>query len=190
MNLFEKFLKFCGKSPAQIMNILDFLGMHPTPALRSAAAASRLSTQQGGKQVYYGKSQALPAFARGVAESALVEACVANVACEYTPHIEQQRLYATTADYGFDGNLPIEYEGIAANCGAVKKVGMTVAKQEKNSQPYRYVDRAHVLACCCGTPDDCPFYEAAVAEREEVERKMRKLRDQEEEAEKKSSAAQ
>ena len=131
------------------------------------------------KQVYEGPSTAVPEFAKGLEPSAIIEACVAHVVCEYTPHIEQQRIYCTSRR-DMQGNLEVEYEGIMGSCGATKNFGLAVAQDEGSLQAYRYVDLNHIYACCCGDPEQCPFYVKGKSERDTIERKMRKLPEREE----------
>ena len=132
-----------------------------------------------GSQIFRGHLREIPDFAKGVDASAMIDVCKQHVVCEYTPHIEQQRIYSTKR--GFDGNLETEYEGIAANCGAIKNFGMAVAKEQGYLKAYRYVDLNHILACCCGKPRRCVFYLEARGEQSAVDRQLKKLPSQEEE---------
>ena len=78
------------------------------------------------------------------------------------------------------GNLPIEYEGIAGSCGATRNFGNEVARQDGYLQAYRYVDLNHIYACCCGEPEKCRFYEVGESEQEAIDSQLRKLPDQDE----------
>jgi len=132
------------------------------------------------KQVFEGRPVALPEFAQGVDSAMIIEACKANAVCEYTPHIEQERIYSTIRR-DMQGNLEIDYEGVAATCGAIKNFGMKVAQDEGLIQAYRYVDLNHIYRCCCGRPELCPFFQEASRERSTIDRQMRKLPEEEEE---------
>ena len=128
------------------------------------------------QQVFLGEPLAeLPEFAQGIDTSALVSACQAHIVCDYTPHIEQQRIYIP-GRRNMDGNLDTEYEGISATCPAIKTFGLIIAQEDGLIQAYRYVDVNHILACCCQRPADCPFLEKAVEERDSVDRRMRKYK--------------
>ena len=139
---------------------------------RAAHPAAPAAKRQGSRQVFAGKLLEMPPFARDIEPSALVELCLQKAVCEYTPHIEQSRIY-TPGRRDRDGNLLIEYEGILSNCGAIKNFGLAVAQEELHNQPYRYVDLNHVLACCCGKPEYCPFYLKATTERKRIEWEQR-----------------
>gem|GEM_PF-3440037 len=128
------------------------------------------------QQVFLGEPvDRTPEFAHGISKSALVSACEQHVVCDYTPHIEQQRIYKP-GRRDMDGNLDTEYEGIAASCPAIKTFGLVIAQEDGLIQAYRYVDINHILGCCCGRPGDCPFLAKAVHERDTVNRRMRKYK--------------
>ena len=181
--LVERFLEKRGKTPQEIAKILDYWGMEPSPELKATLAPPPSGhAPKLGQQMYHGKRlKELPSFAQGVEASSLIDACMAHVACKYTPQIEQQRLYGTGRQEA-DGDLNIEYEGISANCGAIRSFAMRIAEDDGLSLPYRYVDRDHILLYCCGNPDECRFYNAAVREQEGIERGMRRYRKKKEEA--------
>lgn len=96
-----------------------------------------------------------------------------HVVCKYRPHVEFKKIMSTRQ--GLDGNLEPEYEGIAADCGAVKNFGMQVAKYDEMLQPYRYVNLDHVFMACCGTPRRCPFFLAAEGESFDFNRKLKQV---------------
>jgi len=128
------------------------------------------------QQVFLGEPlDEIPSFAQDVNTSALVGACEEHVVCDYTPHIEQQRIYKP-GRRDMDGNLETEYEGIAATCPAIKNFGFVIAQEDGLIQAYRYVDINHILGCCCSRPRDCPFFEKAIQERDTVSRRMRKYK--------------
>lgn len=161
--------------------ILDVLGMKKAAPAPRPQPRPRAAAKPKVKQVFEGRSAEPPAFTQGVVSSQLIEACLANITCEHTPHIEHQRIYSTVKR-DMEGNLAIEYDGIAGSCGPTKNFGLQVAREEELLQAYRYVDLNHIYTCCCGNSVLCPFYRAARAEREMVEEKMLKLEEDEAQA--------
>ena len=152
-----------------VVHVLDRFAPQagPTPAPDPAFDAV-LAGGEHCDRVYAGTPGHRPGFAVGVDHSALVAACAGNVVCEYTPRIEQQRIYST-GQRDRNGDLKVAFAGIAASCGATEQFGLTVAKQHGRAKPYRYVDLSHILACCCVNPQTCPFRGEAVAQRSAVE---------------------
>jgi hypothetical protein len=125
-------------------------------------------------QVMPGKApESMPEFARNVDAAQLAKACQDNVQCCFSPKIEMQRLYRPTRDAA--GNLDIEYEGISASCPPMKNVGSAVSKAAGQVRPFRYVDLNHILSCCCGNPQHCPFYQKETEQRREQQKLMRKI---------------
>ncbi len=140
-------------------------------------AATPMQQQQRVQQVYHGGEVDIPEFAEHADRSEWAELSQANAVCTFVPRVEYQKLFQT-GRHQADGNLAVEYEGIAASCGAIKKFAAEVAKEEGLAGAYRYVDINHIFECCCGNPDYCPFYRKAIAEKERIERSMRKLPNQ------------
>ncbi len=161
--------------------LLEKLGLREPPPPPPPPRTAKPAPKPASKQVFAGKAGPAPAFAEGIDSSALITACEQNVVCEYTPSVEQQRIYSTGRRQ-MDGNLAIEYEGIAGCCAGTKNFGLEVARDEQMRQAYRYVDLNHIFTCCCGDPRRCPFYQRAVSEREDVEGQMRRLPDQDDDA--------
>lgn len=155
-----KFIKrLLGKDDA-----VDFVP--PAPA-----AAPRPRPPQ--RQVFAGRLAAEPAFALDLDAARLIKACEEHMVCPCTPHFEQQRIYRTLGKPDANGNMPIEYEGIAVSCSAISEHGAKVGQEEGQSRPFRYGDRDHVLACCCGDPKKCPFYRKMQQERERLSRHLK-----------------
>jgi hypothetical protein len=158
-----------------IQNVLEWLGISkppPAPEPKPRPAGKKLV-----KQVFEGTCPRTPAFAEGVPTADIIAACQQHVACKYTPSFEHQRIYGM-GRRDMQGNLPIEYEGIAGSCGATRTFGNEIAKEDGYVQAYRYIDLNHIFACCCGTPEDCRFYLAGQSEQEAVASQQRKLPEQ------------
>lgn len=125
------------------------------------------------KQVYEGRCREVPEWAEGLESAQIIQACTENVECKFHPHIEYKRIMS--ARTGVDGNLEPEYDGIAADCGAIKSQGLKVAKMDGYIQAYRYVDLDHIYSCCCGIPRKCPFYLNAVGESQDLDSQRRRI---------------
>jgi hypothetical protein len=118
-------------------------------------------------QVFRGRQGGRQGFIADIAMSDTAAACMEHLACTYSAHVGQQRIYASGNGQG-TGNLQVAFEGIAVSCGAIRLAGGTVARQHGQTKPYRYADLNHVLGCCCGDYRSCPFYEEATMQRSAV----------------------
>jgi len=157
----------------QIQRFLEWLGVskpaQPPPQTKPRDPGKKLV-----KQVFEGTCVALPPFAEGVESADMIAACEEHIACKYTPSFEHQRIYGM-GRRDMQGNLPIEYEGIAGSCGATRTFGNEIANQDGYLQAYRYVDLNHIHACCCGDPEECRFYMAGKSEQEAIDDQQQKL---------------
>jgi hypothetical protein len=125
------------------------------------------------KQVYEGRLRQAPEWVEGLDNAQIIDACIEHATCKFHPHIEFKRIMS--ARTGVDGNLEPEYEGIAADCGAVKNFGLKVAKMDGYIDKYRYVDLNHILSACCGNPRKCPFYLNAIGESQDLNARQRRV---------------
>jgi hypothetical protein len=125
------------------------------------------------KQVYEGRCRQKPEWVEGLDHAKIIEACTEHAVCKFHPHIESKRIMS--ARTGVDGNLEAEYEGIAADCGAVKNFGLKVAKMDGYIDKYRYVDLNHIFSACCDKPRKCPFYLNAIGESQDLNAQQRRL---------------
>lgn len=160
-----------------IQRFLEWLGVSkpapPPPEVKPRDPGKKLV-----KQVFEGTCAALPPFAEEVESADMIGVCQEHVACKYTPSFEHQRIYGM-GRRDMQGNLPIEYEGIAGSCGATRNFGNEIANQDGYLQAYRYVDLNHIYACCCGDPEKCRFYMAGKSEQETIDDQQQKLPEQE-----------
>lgn len=125
------------------------------------------------KQVYEGRPREKPEWAENLDQAHLVNACEKHAVCKYTPHIEIKKIMS--ARKGVDGNLEPEYEGVAADCGAIKNFGRHVAQRDGFLQPYRYVDINHIFTCCCDKPRKCTFYSLAEGQDQDLNKRMKRV---------------
>jgi len=143
----------------------------PPPPLKPKPAGEKKPRVQ---QVYKGRAKDLPEFTQGVEGAMLARVCTERLVCKYAPKIEQHRIYAvgrTTPE----GDLEVEYEGIAGSCPPVKTFGLEVAQKHGFLQAYRYVDLNHLMDCCCGDPEQCIFYNKTIQEQEAVNKQLKSL---------------
>jgi hypothetical protein len=150
--------------------LAKLLGNSEPEAPQSAPAESKGIGRPKSKQVYEGKPTDPPPFAANADKADLLKALQQNVVCSYQPKMDNQRIYKPGRRLP-GGDLETSFEGIAASCAALKHFGRKVAQQHGYSQPYRYVDLNHIYRCCCGNPEDCPFYHLAQSERRSVDEK-------------------
>lgn len=134
---------------------------------------SENNVQKAQKQVYTGRPADPPEFAENVSASQLAKACQENAVCKFAPRVQQQRIYTVSSQEAGGGDMPIEYEGIAAICPAIQEFGDDIAREDGYARAYRYVDLNHIYECCCGDPGNCRFYNKAMQEREDVNRQFR-----------------
>ncbi len=152
--------------------IMELIGKKESaPARRVPPAQAEKKSRL--RQVYMSTCRELPEWAQGLDNARIIEGCMEHIVCKYIPHIEFKKIMSTRE--GFDGNLEAEYEGIAADCGAVKNFGMQIAKFDDMLQPYRYVNLDHIFMACCNNPKRCYFFRAAEGESFDVNRRQREL---------------
>ena len=145
---------------ALLDKIAELFGKKSEPPQPQERKRSRI------KQVYEGRCRQAPEWVEGLDSAQLIEACIGHVVCKFHPHIEFKRIMS--ARTGVDGNLEPEYEGIAADCGAIKNFGLKVAKMDGYLDKYRYVNLDHIYSACCGNPRKCPFYLNAIGESQDL----------------------
>ncbi len=133
----------------------------PQREVPSSAPSSRNVNVTG---VYQGVEGAVPEFAQNADQFRLISECNKHAVCTFKPHIENQRIYDPSS-----GGMRIAYEGVSATCPAVKEFGQVVARADGCTRPYRYVDLAHIFACCCSDAKRCVFYSRSMAERARVD---------------------
>lgn len=119
-------------------------------------------------QVYPSSFNHVPDWVTKNDNAVIIGDCIKHSVCRFTPHIENKKIMS--ARTGIDGNLEPCYEGIAADCGAVKTFGFTAAKHNGFITPYRYVNLMHIYSCCCGNPHKCTFYSMAIGQGSDIEK--------------------
>ncbi len=140
----------------------------PAPARNGGEDKRKLALQ-----VYPSTFNQVPDWAADLDQAHVIKACEQHVVCKFRPHIEVKRIMSTRT--GLDGNLETEYEGIAADCGAIKTFGKQVALHDGYLQPYRYVNLHHIYACCCDKPRKCTFYSLATGLDQELEKRQKRV---------------
>ena len=124
-------------------------------------------TQQAkNRQVFQGKQTELPEWLQGINKSEQIEQLDKHAECKFKPKFEIKKIMA--AKVGADGNLMVEYDGIAGDCGALKNFGMKVAQMHGMTMPFKYFDLNNAIRACCGNPKKCPFYMCAEDENSAV----------------------
>lgn len=118
------------------------------------------------QQVFSGRQTETPEWAQGLNNSDLILQLRKNAVCKYVPNFEMKKIMS--AQVGTDGNLKVEYEGIAGDCGAIKNFGAKVAQQAHMTMPYKYFDLNNAFRACCDNPRKCPFFLNAEGENETV----------------------
>ncbi len=114
-------------------------------------------------QVFRGRENiATPALFKDTPPAELPKVCKENLVCEFICRITRHRIYG-------EGNGDISatsatFEGITANCDAIKRFGKEIAQEDGYSGTYRYADLNHIYECCCGDPGNCRFYNRALTE--------------------------
>jgi len=155
----------------RIVDFFDRKNKHITGTPAPNPGATQKKSRR--RQVYMSTCQELPQWAKEMDSSQVIEVCMEHVVCKYVPHIEFKKIMSTKE--GFDGNLESEYEGVAADCGAIKNFGMQIAKYDDMLQAYRYVNLEHIYKTCCGNPKLCYFFRAAEGEDFDLQRQQREL---------------
>lgn len=156
-------------SHSAVLEILDEFAPRDTVGSKSVEEGARgKGRSREACQVYRGVDAGAPDFAAGIALSDVAAECMKHIACEYGPHVENQRIYST-AGHDRAGNLLVAFEGLAVSCGATRQYGQAVADSQGIAKPYRYADLNHIFACCSGNPKACPFYVMAKAREAELE---------------------
>lgn len=135
-------------------------------------AGGQTQTRVKNRQVYEGRTAAVPEWAEGLNVSDLLDALRAHAKCRYAPNFGQKKIMSTSV--GPDGNLIPEYDGIAGDCGAIKNFGMKVAAKRGMTMPFRYFDLKTAYEACCGIPAKCPFFMYAENEAANVNSKLKK----------------
>lgn len=158
------------------MSFMDWLngllGRTANKPAFGSQAGGQTQTRVKNRQVYEGRSVAVPEWAVGLNVSDLLEALSKHVKCRYAPNFGQKKILSTSI--GADGNLIPEYDGIAGDCGAIKNFGMKVAIKRGMIVPYRYFDIKTAYEACCGIPAKCPFFVYAENEAANVNSKLKK----------------
>lgn len=142
----------------------------PAPAPTPATNNTTVSRPKN-RQVYAGRQTEVPEWAQNLTTSELLEQLKKNCHCKYVPNFEVKKIMS--AKVGPDGNLMVEYDGIAGDCGAIKNFGAKVAQQAGMSQPYKYFDLNNAYRSCCDNPRKCPFFLNAENENETVNSRRR-----------------
>ena len=142
----------------------------PPEYLMAKATGGKSQGRAVAKQVFEGKPCDPPDFVAGLQGPALLKTIQGHVKCKFSPHLEQQRIYQM-GKRDLQGNLPVEYEGVAGTCSATKAHGGKVADDRGYAQPFRYVDLNHIYAICCNEFERCPFYKKGVSSDVKVSKK-------------------
>jgi hypothetical protein len=153
--------------------ILSLFGRKEDPPARPATTGRPEEKKKLARQVYPSPFKQIPDWAANLDQSDIIQACEDHAVCKFTPHIEVKKIMSTRT--GLDGNLETEYEGVAADCGAVKTFGKQVALRDGYFQPYRYVNLEHIYACCCDKPRKCTFYSLATGLDQDLAKRQKRV---------------
>ena len=142
----------------------------PAPAPTPVTNNTTVSRPKN-RQVFAARQTEVPEWAQNLTTSELLDQLKAKNVCKYVPNFEVKKIMS--AKTGPDGNLLVEYDGIAGDCGAIKNFGAKVAQQAGMTMPYKYFDLNNAYRACCDNPRKCPFFLHAENENETVNARRR-----------------
>jgi hypothetical protein len=154
--------------------LLGLFGRKEEPPARATPPKGKPEERKKlARQVYPSTFSQVPEWAANLDQAHIIQACEEHAVCKFKPHIEVKKIMS--ARTGLDGNLETEYEGVAADCGAVKTFGKQVALHDGYLQPYRYVSLHHIYACCCDKPRKCTFFSVATGLDQELAKRQKRV---------------